>query len=135
MSDTRTVVDGFLKGQAELKVGRAEIARSLFNRKYSEAQVAIVMGIHPKTAHAFKKKFHKTDEGATFERQEIKNYLRGSAVSWNAFYHAVNALVGVPAHTKAGEKLHKRGRKPKTVVEIPTVTPVLDSVTEDTVTA
>jgi ribosomal protein L28 len=44
----------FMKTQKEKGVKRYEMALVLFGKGYSESQVGKVMGVHPKTAHAFK---------------------------------------------------------------------------------
>lgn len=100
MTDTaRERIDAFLVMQRERGVKRNEIARSLFFKGYSERQVAEVMGITPKSAHAMKIRHGKrTDEGNPVYK-EAKNFLRGNAVSeFNRFYQDIKELVGPITH-------------------------------------
>jgi hypothetical protein len=118
MADAREYIKKFLTEQTGKGVKRSEIARSLFNRGYSSSQVALVLEVHPKTAHAFKINFSKAGKTARAEtghpkRDEIKNYLKGTggAVAFNLFYSNVNAVAGVPYHSKAGEQARKKAKK------------------------
>ena len=52
-------LQGLFDAQKEAGVRRAEIARALFARNFSEAQVGKAMGVHAKTAAAFKVDFTK----------------------------------------------------------------------------
>lgn len=103
-------VEAFLAGQKALGVKRNEIARSLFAKKYSEKQVATVLGVHPKTAHAMKE---DNVEGKRQGRREIKNYIKGSAIEANKFFSSVKALVGTATHTKEAETERKRAKRAK----------------------
>jgi len=107
MEKTKKEIESFLKGQTALGVKRNEIARSLFSRKYSEHQVARIMGIHPKSAHAMKKSIR--EDG--IERKEIGNFLKAKLVDVNAFVHNLKLYVGSPAHTKEAEIQRKRLRR------------------------
>jgi hypothetical protein len=108
MTNVRKEISTFLKGQSALGVKRNEIARSLFARKYSEHQVATIMGIHPKSAHAMKKSII---HGEIKERKEIANFLKGNLQGINDFFHNLKIFVGSPAHTKEAEIQRKRLRR------------------------
>lgn len=106
----REAINEFLKGQHDLGVKRNEIARSLFHFKFSTGQIAKVLEVHPKTAHAMKE---ANVNGKRQGRLEIKNYLKGSAIEISKFRGFVKGLVGSPSHTKEAEREKKRARKEK----------------------
>jgi len=121
--DAREAIANFLKTQVEKGVKRSEVARSLFHRNYSCSQVAFILNVHPKTAHAYKLNFSKAGKEKRAEtghpaRDEIKNFLKGAGgnVAINAFYAKVNLIAGLPYHSTAGKEARKKAKKAKATV-------------------
>ena len=112
-----TITD-FIEKQVGLKVKKRDIALSLFYWGYSETQVAKILGVHVKTAHAAKIDYSKAGKEYRKEygkpkRLELKNYLRGGMMLINQFRSRVKLEVGVPSHSQEAEKQRKKKKRVK----------------------
>lgn len=120
----RKEVTAFIEAQTK-KFGlkRSEVARSLFAKGYSTTQVAFLMDIHPKTAHAMKIDFTKKGKEVRNEtghpaHMEIKGFIRNSygfteaggkkkkgEGEFKTIFSKINFLCGEPYHVvKAREE-------------------------------
>jgi len=92
----RQEVNKVLEQQADKGIKRNEICRSLFSFGFSEYQVAVILGINPKSAHASKLSIK---EGIR-EKKEIKSFLVLNVIRLQGFLKNVKILVGNPSHKK-----------------------------------
>jgi hypothetical protein len=90
-AEARKKIDTVLKEQDEKGVRRWQIAISLFFKGFSEKQVAEIMKINQRTAHASKIDFKNNKK-----RREIRNYLRLDIVRMQGFIRNCKFLVGEP---------------------------------------
>lgn len=91
-------VNKVLEQQASRGVKRNEVCRSLFSLGFSEHQVAGVLGINPKSAHAAKMSI----KDGKREKKEVKNFLVLDVIRLQVFLKNVKILVGQPSHGKQG---------------------------------
>ena len=94
----RTEVNKTLEQQAQKGIKRNEICRSLFSFGFSEHQVAVVMGINPKSAHASKLSI----QDGKRVKKDIKNFLCLDVIRLQGFLKQVKVLVGQALHKKQG---------------------------------
>ncbi len=94
----RNEVNKVLGQQATKGIKRNEVCRSLFSFGFSEHQVAAVMGINPKSAHAAKLSI----KDGKREKKEVKNFLLMNVIQRQGFLKQVKILVGQPSHPKQG---------------------------------
>lgn len=92
----RTEVNKVLEQQAQRGIKRNEVCRSLFSFGFSEHQVASVLDINPKTAHASKLSI----KDGKRVKKEIKNFLVLDVIRLQGFLKNVKILVGQPSHKK-----------------------------------
>ena len=92
----RQEVNKVLEQQAQRGIKRNEICRSLFCLGFSEHQVATVMEIDAKSAHAAKMSI----KDGKRVKKEIKNYLVLDVIRLQGFLKNVKMLVGQPSHGK-----------------------------------
>lgn len=90
-AEARKEVDKVLNGQAKKGIKRWQVAISLFFKGFSEKQVAEIMKINHRTAHASKIDFKNNKK-----RREIKNFLMLDIVRMQGFIKNVKILVGEP---------------------------------------
>lgn len=92
----RNEVTKVLEQQAAKGIKRNELCRSLFSYGFSEHQVADVMGINPKSAHAAKLSIRDGKR----EKKEIKSFLVLDVIRLQGFLKNVKTVVGKPTHGK-----------------------------------
>lgn len=93
---TRAEINKVLEQQAQRGIKRNEICRSLFSLGFSEHQVAAVLSINPKSAHASKLSI----QDGKRVKKELKNYLCLDVIRIQGFLKQVKVLVGQASHKK-----------------------------------